>query len=64
MKERISEINPDARYTIDETTYFLRISRNTLKKYTKLGWIAIKEHPFTRHKYYLGRDIIQFWFCR
>ena len=50
-------------YTIDETAKLLKICRDTLKKYTDLGYFRPLEH-LTQKRYYLGREIKRFWLDR
>lgn len=62
----IRELPPakdDTIYTIDETSKLLKICRDTLKKYTDLGYIRPVEH-LTQRRYYLGREIKRFWLDR
>ena len=52
---------PTGRYSIKETTQLLGISRNTLKKYTDLGYIRCGFHKRTLKKFYTGLEITKFW---
>lgn len=53
--------NPASRYSIKETTALLCISRNTLKKYTDLGFIRCGYHKATLRRFYTGLEIVRFW---
>lgn len=52
---------PTSRYSIKETAEILGISRNTLKKYTDLGYIRCGFRKNTFKKFYTGLEIQRFW---
>lgn len=54
-------VKPASRYSINETCAILTISRKTLAKYTRSGYIKCGIHKNTLRKFYLGREIIRFW---
>lgn len=54
-------VNPTSRYDINATCRLLTISRKTLAKYTKAGYIQCKMHKSTNKKFYVGQEIRRFW---
>ncbi len=54
-------VKPASRYSINQTCVLLAVSRNTLAKYTKAGYIQYGMHKSTLRKFYLGREIMKFW---
>lgn len=61
MKNEISQLSPNSRYTVTETCKLLGIHRNTLRKYTSLGRIKYGIRKSTGRRFYLGSEIIKFW---
>lgn len=61
MSNTEPKVNPAGRYSINETTEMLGISRNTLRKYTELGYIKCGFHKRTLKKFYVGLEITKFW---
>lgn len=55
------QVDPDRRYTIGETAEILGICRKTLWKYTRSRDIRFELHAPTKKKYYLGREIQNFF---
>ena len=53
------QIDPNGRYSIKQTCAILDCHRNSLLNWTNEGRIRCNFN--TRHKFYLGRDILKFW---
>lgn len=49
------------RYTSTETARLLGLHRDTLRKYTNLGWIKCGYRKDSAKKFYLGAEIARFW---
>lgn len=55
------KVKPASRYSINQTCDILTITRKTLAKYTKYGYIRCGIRKDTLRKFYLGREIMRFW---
>ena len=54
-------IQKDGHYNVTETCKHLGINKDTLRKYTSMGWIKHHIQMGTCRKFYLGADILQFF---
>ena len=55
-------VKPAGRYTTGKAASILGIHRNTLLNHTKKGNIQCHYRKATGRKFYLGTDIIKFWY--
>lgn len=55
------QVSLTGRYSIKETSALLGINRNSLRKYTNLGFIKCGFRRQTARKFYLGSEILNFW---
>ena len=53
-----------ARYTDKDARELLGISQPTLRKYVREGVLHQRYHAGSRRRYYLGSDILDFWYGR
>lgn len=55
------EVSDNGRYTIGETCKILKLSFNTIKKYTDQGAIRCGIRKSNGRKFYTGAEIKRFW---
>ena len=55
------KVNPNSRYSTEETCRILSIHRNSLRKYTAEGRIKAGVRKSTGRRFYLGSEISKFW---
>ena len=55
------DVKPLGRYTITEACKALGISRETLRRHTIAGLIAVKYREVNLRPFYTGASILAFW---
>lgn len=61
MTNERPDVHADGRYSINEVTALLGISRSTLRRYTDKGIVKCGRRRSNGRPFYTGRDIIQLW---
>lgn len=55
------DVHADGRYSINEMTALLGISRSTLRRYTDKGVIKCGRRRTNGRPFYTGRAVLQLW---
>lgn len=58
------QVSAGRRYSLKEASEVLCVSQPSLRKYTREGSINYRYHVGTKRGYYLGSDILDFWYGR
>lgn len=61
MNIKKPQVNLTARYSVRETCTILGICRETLRRYTHKGTIAVHYRKANMRPFYIGSDIMAFW---
>lgn len=61
MTSEEPNVSCNSRYDINATCSLLGISRNTLRKYTALGFIKSEIRRCNGRSFYFGSEILKFW---
>lgn len=61
MTNERPDVAPDGRYSINEVTALLGISRSTLRRYTDKGVVKCGRRRTNGRPFYTGRAVLQLW---
>ncbi len=55
------KVEPEARLNMTQTARVLGVHRDTIRRWTNLGYLKPRYFKHTLRPRYLGKDILKFW---